>query len=422
MSFLKPYLTRKLIYSAVSVGALAVGCVPASSTSKYVQQRNPAVSGLTGTDNSTNPTGSAYKVRPNVSAFTLDDGNFLVTGVGIGLASFMQSKSPVVNFFLPPQADYAEILRCSLDVTLPPGPTGVDLPDIEVSGRTSNQKIALYKATDYFGEAQTLPGCTLITDGTVTTNYFDSFAPTGSYVYLVRSCVNPIRLTDSKFLTSRNCSLQVAISAPLTSFTNTRRDKENADLKDAAIQASALDQVGTTMRALAEQANSALDTCNLTEQHRASSVKIKNSWAQLAATAIDVTLDLGLTAAMQAKKGASALLKHYTTPKPMNMLDLLNLVASAQGFNFATAFHDLVSSSNDMPRSCTRYLKLIDDMQTAQSKLAVPTLEYQHAMAMADVHHQGVLGADGQAISLPSNTSSSTDSSSSSTSSSKTEK
>ena len=390
--------------------AWAIGaCSPTNSADQSTpkQDNNNLVGESTGDDGASSDeqtppaVDSLHVAREKVSRFSLDDEKFNVVRLAVGFQTFTSSQSPVVSYKLPRDADYVEIIRCRHDTVLNAGADPVNLVDLELSGLSEFDKGQLYRSNDYFKAAEDSNGCELVTDGHLGEAFIDSFSPSGTFRYLIRSCVTPKRLVDTEKLSARNCSRRVAISSEVL-HTNTRKAKEQDALKMTSIYAAKIDATTTAMRALSEEAIDALTECEERNRQRIIDKKIRDAWITIAAAIIEVGVELVTVDTDGVSKA-----RYYFWGKRggwgiQSTIDRMQLLGALQGYLLAETFINLASSSHDMPRTCTRYLRLIDEYEILQHTLTDYGLQYAFYFEVADLARKGQLVVDGEPVTVPS--------------------
>ena len=358
-------------------------CTPSSSTSTS-QSTKPPVSLAKVSSTGTGTAAASAPARPGVSAFELDDSDFLVRAISVGLQTYIGSQTPVLNYKLPSSADYAEILRCPSNTVILGVSSAVPLQDVELSGLSTAQKNQIYQTNDFFNAAINA-GCAQISLGTVVSSFYDSWAPTGSYRYVIRACVSPQRLLDTATLTTRNCSMQVGISAALTDYVNSRSDqqntyleKTNADSANLLLALQAAKQQADTYACFLQWCE-----CGATAQDQSicqrdaqgnptscsggaymQAVTLKKKQAIITLTA--VSLDLTMTLATSSFEG------------PIGIAgDLLGATTALSGMSFNTMFQSLASQVQDFPKACAAGISL--NLQMSAVAESVLSIQNQYA-------------------------------------------
>jgi len=268
-------------------------------------------------------------IRPKISAFRLDDPLFNLTQVSVGLQNLMFSESPVISYKIPEMADFVEILRCRKEAG-----SLSELINVELSGRSESWRSHMYRSRDFFKYAEASQDCELLTDGHSRKDFVDTFAPSGSYRYLVRACVSPGRLSDKEQLSARNCSRRVGISSEFNNFVNKRkRDEQNA-LKLVATYGSRIDATTNAMQQLAASANEAINTCEDRNIQRTITKKIREGWLTIAAAVAEVSIEITQLNPVQREN----LARYYTLRLkgergPMAFTDIFQLIGATQGYS-----------------------------------------------------------------------------------------
>ena len=274
-------------------------------------------------------------VRPSVNPYDLDLSPFYPLALVIGLEAYLDAKSPILSYRLPPQADYVEIIRCNNKTVIETGLESTSIQNLAVSTLSQAQKDALYSSIDYFALALANNDCAQLSLATTNATFSDTFAPSGSWFYLVRACVTPSRLLNVGQASNRNCSRQVAISAPLLTYTNSRDDKINNALRQENIATQNITSISQKITEEAQTYSDDLDNCAKTEQDRAQALKKKNALAQLIGSGIE----LGIGIVTFSGGGFFAFYMHFGF--------------MAGGFTFGHILTNIMASSSDMPRTCT---------------------------------------------------------------------
>ena len=171
--------------------------------------------------------------RPTVSAFMIDETPFKINGAQVGVLDYLDFETPVISYFLPTSADYVEILRCPSSVGLV-SPDG-SLINVEMGSKSADELSKALKDTDFWLQAENSGKCTLVAaEYNISSIFNDEFAPSGSMYYLLRACVEPARLSDTKFLGTRNCSHQIGLTLTMDGYNNGREQKTRDALENAA--------------------------------------------------------------------------------------------------------------------------------------------------------------------------------------------
>jgi hypothetical protein len=353
-----------------------------------------------------------------VSAFTLDTISFTILGVSVGLQNFMDSKAPVLSFQLPRDADYVEVLRCPSNAVIMSSTNAISMAKLPSIIASQSDLLSFYQQNDIFNGAAQTSSCMLVADALNRNSFVDSIAPSGNLVYLLRACVNPVRLTDAEKLSSRNCSLVVAVSPNLNGFVNSQQEDIQENLRMAASYSGKKDAVALRMQYIAAQANAALDKCEK-EGHGAQVDKIvRDSWTNLGAAIAETTLDVLDAHFDQLKNGITdwgEQLKAQFLPfskvngvakewgqNASSTQQALMLLGDIQGYMLTDTLTKITAQSRDFARSCAAYQDLITQMQVAQVDLAAAVLGYAYYRMMAQLAHRGPASGGSGGISTES--------------------
>lgn len=165
-----------------------------------------------------------------VHAIKLDDIDFRVSGVRVGEQVFLQYKTPILIYEMPPIADYVEIIRCPSDRIILGG--AHVLEEVERKAMTAEEETRIFRINNFWEMALQTSGCILIASTYSDPFLADSFAETGTYFYYLRACVNPKRLIGVETFGTANCSRQVTRSVE-HSHVNERDRRELLALEKA---------------------------------------------------------------------------------------------------------------------------------------------------------------------------------------------
>ena len=336
--------------------------------------------------------------RHQISRFEIDDPKYLPTSLAVGFKDFIGSKLPILSFRMPKDADYVEIMRCRDTANIATGTGTVPLGDVGLSPDAAEQM----RTNDFFRAAEETSGCEVISLGEVSNLFQDSYAPTGSFLYLVRACIATQRLLDVDQLSKRHCSRQVAISSTL-SYQNKRREQENQAMHKMAVYEAKIDQSFWNMRILAEDMIQEAVRCEDREANRMIRTKTKEAWITIAATAADVALEL----MSYGKSSPAKILTHYTVPirngKPGvgRVVDQFGMLAAMGGLSFRDMIINLATGSEDMPRSCARLQSLQLKMQAFIGTLNHDFYGVAYYAQAAEIASSGQDITDGQSLPPP---------------------
>jgi len=320
-----------------------------------------------------------------VSAFELDDPVFLITRFTVGLQPFLNSQTPVLSFDLPPKADYVEIMRCPTNAVLSGVSTTISLKSISLSTVSSTDKANLFRNNDFWGSAISA-GCGQLTTGATGANFYDSWAASGSYSYLIRACVSPERMSDTSQLSSRNCTRQIAVSDPLPDYTNKRIEAQRVLLQKAN-QASG--DMLTTLAAVKQKADeeacyiqwcecgansSQQSICQRDEKNVPAPCKGGEHGKQVAkakkaaiTNLVAVALDLALNFATTKVKGGGVMGVAGAA---------FGTAMSLNGMTFDSMFQKLATTVQDFPATCAQGIAM--DQELAAGAKAVIAAKAQY--------------------------------------------
>lgn len=289
---------------------------------------------------------SHIETRPKISVATdLDEVGFRMNGLRAGLQDFTLSTSPVVTLFIPEQADYAEVMRCSDSLAM----QGIfeNLSNIELGVSSADEEARLMASNDFW-KAASQAGCLLVSTNQSSNMLFDHSAPSGTFRYMARACVDNSRLSDGDLFDNRNCSMQVTATPALT-FRNTRQDKTQKALSDAQQAKSIAEGLGRYLFKLTVDLNNALIECDAHEKDRLVAVQRKNA----VTTLIGAGLALGSGAVNE-----------------LNTLSSNDAGGNPNPLTIGGALRSLFTSSADFPKSCTDADEARSNGETATKQIA----------------------------------------------------
>ncbi|MEZ4742494.1 MAG: hypothetical protein R3B45_08610 [Bdellovibrionota bacterium] len=290
-------LKFKTLITALSIALLATAC----DNGKKIERPDGSSS------ESYDPLNNGLMIidpRPPVSAFQLDEFQFHVGGVRVGLQDYMQSESPAISFFRPELADYVEILRCSKDTIIQSGV--YTLKDVELGASQIEELTQILRANDFWTVAEQTNGCTLVaSDYSDRELFIDGAAPSGGYRWIVRACVHATRLMTAG-LTTRACTKQISVSPVLENFKNKRIESERLAMEQARMEQNKMDSLGRAIYYKTVEYNNALARCQEREDERAANVVRKRAIANIVGQGIGIGATIYAAGSAISSAGASA--------------------------------------------------------------------------------------------------------------------
>lgn len=321
----------------------------------------------------------------------LDNEQFGIYNVEVGFKDFIHQKSPMLQYKVPPLADYVEILRCKGSTQITSGSYSLTLDQLAVHP----DKEKIMQGSDFWNRAEDTglsSNCVNVSlgeKGTPVDEFVDSFSPSGSFRYLLRSCVDKQRLVgyDNAISSNRNCSKQVAMSEEFR-YVNQRKDKEVEAIKNYSIRLDNIDQILVKSRIHAELMIDEIDRCEERENKRAIDRRLKEAYITVAATFLDIAIEL--KTAQVAKPSLKGYLEHYVLSSPLkNRMDKIQMIGALGGFSFKQMFMNLASTAYDMPRSCAKAIGMHNDTQAILSDLFEAKYASAYWMDIADLESRG---------------------------------
>lgn len=315
--------------------------------------------------------------RPKIAGIELEEKKFDISTFSIGTQDYVNSKILVLHYRLPQMADYVEIMRCPVHVDLYDSLNSVKLVDVRAGLKTEFETTSIFRSTDFF-QIGSGEGCIFVSTGHNKPPFQDTFAESGSYRYLIRPCISPSRLTSfgEGTGTARNCSWRVSISDPERDYVNhSLEHEEKTELMIEQFKAEETVHSDAIMK-IAEKAAREIDKCAVEERDRAARAAVKNAWIHLAASVVEVAIEI-VTIRSQLKADGKAgnaadIAKYYKSLNPTHIgshFDKLQLLAAINGASFSQTFQDMFYSQHDMPRSCYAHYEALSLFDLSMQRL-----------------------------------------------------
>ncbi len=165
-----------------------------------------------------------------VSPLSLSQQDFRVDGIRVGLQQYILSSTPILTYQLPFQADYIQILRCPSNSVIY---GGEDVLQNLEEYTTAAEENRIFQANNFWQAALSTPNCVLVADSFSDPFFLDGSAPTGSYYYYIRACVDTQRMQKNPYFTPTNCSRQVT-SSVVFNFVSTRQQTQLIQFQELA--------------------------------------------------------------------------------------------------------------------------------------------------------------------------------------------
>ncbi|MBP6216986.1 MAG: hypothetical protein KA436_00190 [Oligoflexales bacterium] len=343
-----------------------------------------------------------------VSAHDLDDKKFFITRFVVGLQKFIDSETPFLVYEKPKDADYVEIMRCKSQAIISGGLDTIRLEDIEISNLSISEKDRMYRNNDFFTAAsKNTSACTIISNGSMEKTFYDSWAPNGSFRYLMRSCVSNERLTDKDQLSNRNCSKQIGISNELKDYTNLRSEGDKAAAKQIDELSVQLDGVIRSLSEKGQEAGIELDACAEREHNREVFKKRRDAITTMVAIGLDIMLEFR-TAEPDAwgngvGNGLKKTFKHYVSEWTSfgAWMDRIQMAGAVGGYTFRNMFVDLTAGVEDMPRTCEAGVRLSEEIKNLSLQFEAITNKKMQYVEQANTKAMGNKAAAGEGIAAP---------------------
>lgn len=332
------------LWSLFTLVGITMACAP---------NIKPVVKGGGSTDTQQAAAGSGANsslngVKDSVTPDILDSAAMRLNMTGVQKYEFGKHSFPVVNFFLPPQADYVQVIRCRSDANLG------ELGQIEIGSNNSAAANVKYAEKDYWKKIAGNSFCAYITQGSSIDSVIDFYANTGDYVYVARACIERSRLTSSDSSDDTNfCSRQIAVTTVFRGYIN-REKQLSAEIKESfRAQRDKVDAMGRELVYLAKQADQQLSEC---EKRRFS-----NQVSQRKRQALGKLLGIGINLGAQLMGEGIG-----------------KSIVSGIGSNFETIFKGLSAQPDDfLPEDfCPGYDLTFRKMSTLQQSMKIEVEDY----------------------------------------------
>jgi hypothetical protein len=365
------HFANLLLPALLLLGAMLL--LVACSKSEAVEKRSDATTAKVSADEVAQDEDALAIFEPElISAFVIDDDDFRVNGLRIGLQDFVAAENPHLNYFMPKHADYIDILRCQTDATIVGNFAGIENVELHAMSQAAQEK--LMRSNDFWQAAAASAGCKLI--GTNVSNregFLDISAPSGSYVYMARACVDKQRLKDVELAKiNRNCSRQISMSNPLNEFTNRRAAAELKAVTQASDEAAKIDALGREIYFLSVQLNNALVNCQKQEEARRKASNFKESLGQVLGYGIAIG-GFFTKAAMNGKTFKEAFSELWNDDKGVR----------SSGKSLAGALNELFSEGSDYPKVCSSAVRIAEESKICKWELQAAHSDYADAMDIA---------------------------------------
>lgn len=368
-------------------------------------------SGQTTTTTSTATLSEHTSRSSTVSALDLDTNKFLIKRLSVGMETYLQSQTPVLNFDRPADADYVEIMRCPHNIAIQGASDTIHLDNIELTSLPSTERDRLYRNNDFFA-AGIAAGCTQLTQGMSALSFYDSWASNGSFRYLLRACVAPERLTDTDKLSSRNCTREVAISSTVKDYVNTRTQKQRDYLAKATAAAADLllathavtqkaDEYAcyiqwcecgssTADKSICQRDAKGLPkSCSGGEQGKAVALAKKKAIVTLVAVSAEILVSIP----MMGTSGEGGIIMRAFE----QIMDKSQFLTALGGMAFNQMFQELSTQTQDFPKACAQGVSIDTQMVGLSQNVQRAENEYNYYACLASTAQANQDAASGLA-------------------------
>jgi hypothetical protein len=334
--------------TATAMCALIGACAPAPK----VPTQKPDASSATQSGGSAGA--NLGTVKDSITPAVLESGAMRLNMTGVVKFEFGKNSFPAVNFVMPAQADYVQVIRCRSDANLG------ELTQIEIGSNNTAASNSKYMEKDYWKSVAGNAFCAYITTGSSVESVVDFYANTGDYIYVARACVEKSRLTITDGSDDTNfCSRQIAVTTVFRGHVN-KAKKLSAEKKESLrAQRDSVDAMGREMVYLAKQADGQLSEC---EKRR-----FANEVSKRKRAALGKLLGIGINLGAQLMGDGMA-----------------KSVVSGIGSNFQSIFEGLTAQVGDfLPADfCPGYDLTFQKMTLLKQRLDTESNDYNERVAL----------------------------------------
>lgn len=311
----------------------------------------------------------------------------------VTMKSFFTSDAPVITFEKPASADWVQVLRCKSSVSLCSNlKRGLCLKNIHMKTLSPAEKSSFFTGTDIFAKAGEKE-CIQLGEGSKSSEFTDFSASSGTYYWLLRSCVHSTRLLSVSGALSGNCSPQVQRTKDIKYF-NKRESKKQ---KALAAYLERINLIRADIEAIRVIGLRWIDAytkkdvgCFDIETNREKATKFKQALVTMVAIGMEVALELygAKFMAKQDCKKCSAMSMYDPRKKGMgSLLEWGQMFQAAGGQNFAEAFVRMSTDAEDIPRTCWSADKLQSEIRLKENDLARHIGESIFYLNLSNLYH-----------------------------------
>ncbi len=369
--------TKRLVVFLFQI-TLCQECTNSQKTSSTKTASSNAQEGVKGQSSSSTSSSSTTTINTHldrtklISALDLDTNKFLIMRLSVGMETYIQSQTPVLNFDRPVDSDYVEIMRCPTNIAIQGAADTIHLENIELTSLASAERDRLYRNNDFY-RAGIAAGCTQLTQGMSAATFYDSWAPNGRFRYLIRACVAPERLTDTDKLSNRNCTRQVAISSAVKDYVNSRTQQQRDYLQKATAAAADLLLAAHAVTQKADEyacyiqwcecgsstedksicqrdAKGLPKSCSGGEHGRAVALAKKKAIVTLVAVSAEMLMNIPMMGTSGQGGKVMQAFEH--------IMDKSQWLTALGGMAFSQMFQELSTQTQDFPRACSQGISI----------------------------------------------------------------
>ncbi|MFK7873841.1 MAG: hypothetical protein AB8C84_11865 [Oligoflexales bacterium] len=223
-----------------------------------------------------------------ISQLRLDTNEFSVTGLVVSHLTLNDHPILSLSYDMSSEADYVQVLRCR-DALRIEGET-MEL-DQALAIDDQGEREQAFRSNLFWENAR--ENCAIIADNFIRKTMLDSFASTGEYFYLARSCVTSSRLAiEVEGQTSRNCSRIIEKSSSI--IYNNQRSQDVLEAMEALTwQIDNENKILGDIRTKTEELSRTLLVCQKREEKRIVSYAKARALANVVAQGLGIFTGLG---------------------------------------------------------------------------------------------------------------------------------
>jgi hypothetical protein len=268
---------------------------------------------------------------------------------------------PVVVFKKSDNANYVRILRCPRDIV-------VGSKSLLEYGLLEDVNLMELVTDDVVYKLKAGGSCTYLPVKSGSSELIiDYWAKSGSWAYIIIPCVHPGRI-ELNSSSQNNCSKYFVVTYDKFEDNYVSKIKEKAQrYYDKSKQfADETYKAADKVSFLSKRAVASLDECSEREHLREVGVVAKKAALGMASAAIDFALEYASWDHDKIKTFGGGPMAYW---KGTGKMDKGQFLQAPGGFTFHETLDDLFASARDMPRTCTNYMEVKNEIEIAVCKM-----------------------------------------------------